>query len=67
MQKLLIDESNGIIKIDETEIKHATDYTIEAAGFFKKKITLTFIADVKIIPPERDGKGNIILPKNYKR
>lgn len=64
MQKLLIDEVNGVIKIDETEIKHVTDYTIETAGFFQKKITLTFMADVKMIPPDRDERDFPIYPKS---
>lgn len=64
MQKLLIDEVNGVIKIDETEIKHVTGYTIETAGLFKKKITLTFMGDVKMIPPNRDEQGFPIYPKS---
>lgn len=64
MQKLLIDETNNMIKIDETEIKCVTDYKIETAGFFKKKVTLTFLADVKMVPPNRDEQGRPILPKS---
>lgn len=64
MQKLLIDEANGMIKIGETEMKCVKDYKIESLDHFKKQITLTFIADVEMIPPNRDENDRAILPKS---
>lgn len=52
MQKLLIDEADGTIKIDETEINFATNHNIyvtecniEVLNDLQKKITITFISE----------------------
>ena len=53
--KVLFDEPNGIIRIDDHDIKCVTKAEIKVGSFGKpSEVTITFRADVTLIPPDRE-------------
>ena len=61
---MILDETKGILTIEGVPICPTDDVKITVGDFYSgTKVTLTFIADVTLIPPKRDSNGKVIYPR----
>ncbi|MCI5946619.1 MAG: hypothetical protein MRZ39_06980 [Oscillospiraceae bacterium] len=62
--KMVLDETNGVLTLNGVPIDPINDTKIKIDNFYdESEVTLTFLADVTLIPPKRDSNGNVIFPR----